>query len=39
MPDKTIIGSHTSTKTGVHTIDINKGGKIYKIRIDKPRDH
>lgn len=33
MSDGTIIGAHTSTKTGVSTIDINKGDKIYKIRV------
>lgn len=45
MPDGTIIGSHTSTKTGVTTIDINKSGQVYKIRVDplpppppKPKD-
>ncbi|MEL3952950.1 MULTISPECIES: RHS repeat-associated core domain-containing protein [Gammaproteobacteria] len=34
MPDGTVIGSHTSKTTGVATIDINKSGQIYKIRID-----
>lgn len=35
LKDGTIVGSHTSKKTGVATLDINRGGKIYKIRIDE----
>ena len=33
MQDGTTIFNHFSTKTGVYTIDINKAGQIYKIRI------
>ncbi len=33
MQDGTIIFNHFSTKTGVYTININKAGQIYKIRI------
>lgn len=33
MPDGTTLFNHLSTKTGVYTIDINKAGQIYKIRI------
>lgn len=37
MSDGTIINLHKSSKTKEHfkTIDINKGGKIYKIRIQE----
>jgi len=37
MPDGTVIGTHTSKTTGVATIDINKSGQIYKIRVDPPK--
>lgn len=33
MPDGTIIGTHTSKTTGVGTIDINKNGQLYKMRV------
>lgn len=33
MKDGTTIFNHFSTKTGVYTIDINKAGQMYKIRI------
>lgn len=33
MEDGTLIGTHTSTKTGVSTIDINTGDQVYKIRV------
>lgn len=33
MKDDTTLFNHFSTKTGIYTIDINKGGQIYKIRI------
>jgi hypothetical protein len=33
LPDGTYINFHNSTSTGIPTIDINKGGMIYKIRI------
>jgi hypothetical protein len=33
MQDGTTIFNHFSTKTGVYTIDINKAGQIYKIRV------
>lgn len=35
MPDGTIIGTHTSKKTGVTTIDVNRNGKVHKIRVDE----
>lgn len=35
LNDGTIIFKHNSTKSGVYTIDINKGGQIYKIRVTK----
>lgn len=37
MPDGAIINLHKSSKTQEHfkTIDINKDGKIYKIRIQE----
>lgn len=35
MKDGTTIFNHFSTKTGVYTIDINKAGQIFKIRIGK----
>lgn len=34
LNDGTIVGYHTSSTTGVFTLDINKAGKIYKIRIE-----
>lgn len=37
MPDGTIIGSHVSKSTGVATIDINKAGQVYKIRVEAPK--
>jgi hypothetical protein len=33
LPDGTYINFHNSTSTGIPTIDINRGGVIYKIRI------
>ena len=36
MPDGTKIGTHRSRDSGVPTIDINKNGRIYKIRVDPP---
>ena len=33
LEDGTTLFSHFSTKTGVYTIDINKAGQIFKIRI------
>jgi hypothetical protein len=33
MKDGTTLFNHFSTKTGVYTIDINKAGQIYKIRV------
>jgi len=33
MKDGTTLFNHFSTKTGVYTIDINKAGQMYKIRI------
>ena len=33
MQDGTTIFNHFSTKTGVYTIDINKAGQIFKIRV------
>jgi len=33
LKDGTILFNHFSTKTGVYTIDINKAGQIYKIRV------
>jgi RHS repeat-associated protein len=33
LPDGTLINYHNSTSTGTPTIDINRGGVIYKIRI------
>jgi hypothetical protein len=33
MQDGTTLFNHFSTKTGVYTIDINKAGQIYKIRV------
>ena len=36
-PDGTIIGSHVSKSTGVATIDINKAGQVYKIRVEAPK--
>jgi hypothetical protein len=35
LPDGTYISYHTSTSTGIPTIDINRGIDIYKIRIVK----
>jgi hypothetical protein len=35
LPDGTYINFHNSTSTGVPTIDINKSGMIYKLRINK----
>ncbi len=32
--DNTIINMHKSKSTGVSTIDINKSGTIYKIRVE-----
>lgn len=37
MPDGTIIGTHASKSTGVSTIDINKNGLLYKIRVHPPK--
>lgn len=34
LRDGTIIFKHRSTTTGIYTIDINKAGKIYKIRVE-----
>ena len=36
MSDGTMIGQHAATSTGQATIDINKAGQIYKVRIDRP---
>lgn len=36
MQDGTVIGYHPSKTTGESTIDINKNGKIYKIRVEPP---
>lgn len=33
LKDGTLVNMHKSTKTGVSTIDINKAGQVYKIRI------
>lgn len=33
MKDGTTLRNHSSTKTGFYSIDINKAGQIYKIRI------
>jgi hypothetical protein len=33
MPGNTTIFNHFSTKTGIYTIDINKAGQMFKIRI------
>ena len=33
LPDGTYINYHSSTVNGLPTIDINKGGHIYKIRV------
>jgi hypothetical protein len=33
--DGTLVNFHYSTKTGVATIDINRAGEIYKIRVTK----
>jgi hypothetical protein len=33
LKDGTIVGKHFSIKSGEFTIDINKAGQIYKIRI------
>lgn len=33
LKDGTVLFNHFSTKTGVFTLDINKAGIIYKIRI------
>jgi len=35
MPNGTTLFNHYSTKTGQYTLDINKGGEIFKIRINK----
>jgi hypothetical protein len=34
MADGTIIGTHIATSTGQFTIDINKAGQIFKIRVN-----
>jgi hypothetical protein len=34
LADGTIIGKHIATSTGEFTIDINVGGKIFKIRVN-----
>jgi len=34
LPDGTIVNKHISTTTGQVTIDVNRGGSIYKIRVD-----
>jgi len=34
LPDGKLVGIHFSTKTGEFTIDINKAGEIFKIRIN-----
>lgn len=33
MKDGTTLFNHFSTKTGAYTIDINKAGQVFKIRI------
>jgi hypothetical protein len=33
MEDGTTLFNHYSTTTGVYTIDINKAGQIYEIRV------
>ena len=33
LPDGTYINFHNSTGTGIPTIDVNRGGVIYKIRV------
>lgn len=33
LKDGTLVNLHKSTRTGVHTIDINKAGQVFKIRI------
>jgi len=33
LPDGTYVNYHNSTSTGIPTIDINRGGVIYKIRV------
>lgn len=33
LSDGTLINLHKSTKTGIQTIDINRAGQIYKIRV------
>lgn len=34
LPDGTLITKYSSSTTGVPTLQINQGGKLYKIRIN-----
>lgn len=38
MGDGSTIGFHRSKSTSEPTIDINTGDKIYKIRVDEPKN-
>jgi hypothetical protein len=35
MADGTIVGSHIASSTGEFTIDVNRAGQIFKIRVSQ----